>query len=324
MEPATPALAVRKFGSDSELMRHFLAKPGFLAARIDQICTVLFAEMDGNITLSQAELLLLVDRHGPMSQIQLARYAGNDKSTTAYIIRNLETAGRMIRKPCPTDRRISLVHLSDSMRDAMPTLRHAFATLQIRLQHSVPESHSKFISILNSIGQDDQLAAPIWLCDETGTASDLDRAISFLTRRLLQSLQAECVVRTKGLNITLRQFSLLFLLRHRTSVTQGTFSRLFGLDPSTCAVIMKGLEKRGMIAGERSPSDRRERVYTITSLGLKTFPEYYRHVLEAQAFIMRHHSEEQLDLVIETLRQMVRRYNSRLRYPGLVAELLKA
>ncbi|MXP25642.1 MarR family transcriptional regulator [Altererythrobacter indicus] len=324
MKTADPTPTVRHFNSDSELMRHFLAKPGFLAARIDQICTVLFADLCDCVTLSQAELILLIDRFGPMSQIQLARSAGNDKSTTAYIVSNLEKAGRMIRKPSSTDRRVSLVHLSDDMSAEVGQLRSGFETLQQKLQEAAPDTYQQFLTILIKLGCDSETAAPLWLCDAKCTSTDLTVATSFLSRRLLQSLQAECVVRTKGLGITLRQFSLLFLLRHRASVTQGTFSRLFGLDPSTCAVIMNGLEKRGMIAWERSPSDKRERVYTITPLGLKTFPEYYRHVLEAQAFIMRHHSEEELDLVIETLRQMVRRYNSRLRYPGFVSELLEA
>ncbi|RKF21246.1 MarR family transcriptional regulator [Altericroceibacterium spongiae] len=323
MQTALLASEQDTFNSDTELMQQFLYKPGFLAARIDQICTVLFAELTPDVTLPQAELMLLIDRRGAMSQIDLARAAGNDKSTTAYIVSNLEKAGRMIRYSDAKDRRVLLADLSDRARDEMTAIREHFARLQVWLaQGDSAEAHQALISILQNIARDGETAAPPWQRDPSEGAPDLDDATSFLVRRLLQALQAECIARTAGLNVTLRQFSLLFILRHRRSITQGAFSRLFGLDPSTCSVIMRGLEKRGMIGWKRSQTDKRERIYQITELGQQTFPEYYEQVRIAQRWIMRQNSQDDFALMVDQMRRIVRVHNAVLRYPGMVAELI--
>src|SRR3954464_118675 len=72
---------------EQAIMRHFLEKPGFLLARIDQICTSLYGDLSSGETLGQAEFLLLIDSFGVASQVALARAAGVDTSPTVSAAR---------------------------------------------------------------------------------------------------------------------------------------------------------------------------------------------------------------------------------------------
>src|SRR5690625_3315738 len=83
------------------IMRHFVAQPGFLLARIDQICTAIYREIAGEETLAQAELLLLLALLELPDQITLARAAGVDRSTTALILTNLEGRRLVARESHP-------------------------------------------------------------------------------------------------------------------------------------------------------------------------------------------------------------------------------
>src|SRR3954468_10587136 len=84
--------------ADQAIMRHFLDKPGFLLARIDQICTSLYGDLSSGETLAQAEILLLSDALGATPQVALARAAGVDTSTTAYVLANLAARNWVTRR----------------------------------------------------------------------------------------------------------------------------------------------------------------------------------------------------------------------------------
>lgn len=52
----------------------------------------------------------------PLSQRQLAERTRLDKSTLTAMLERLETAGQIVRKPDPKDRRSKLVHLTERNR----------------------------------------------------------------------------------------------------------------------------------------------------------------------------------------------------------------
>ena len=83
----------------------------------------------------------------------------------------------------------------------------------------------------------------------------------------LQLFQAQFIASVRDLNLTPRQLSLLFILSQVPEITQVGFARLFGLDPSTCAVVMRNLARRGLLDSAPSPEDRRARTYRITEAG---------------------------------------------------------
>jgi DNA-binding MarR family transcriptional regulator len=66
-----------------------------------------------NMTLRQAEVLVLLALHGELSQVDLARHMGIEPPTLAGIAVRMEETGWIERSPCRTDRRKKLLRLTD-------------------------------------------------------------------------------------------------------------------------------------------------------------------------------------------------------------------
>ena len=85
------------------------------------------------LSYRQLQILALIEREGPMSQRELSRLAGIDKSPMVGIIDALETAGLALRKRDPEDRRITLIQLTE---EGTALLRRA-ATLALEADKEV-------------------------------------------------------------------------------------------------------------------------------------------------------------------------------------------
>src|SRR5438105_2167806 len=116
--------------ADRAIMRHFLDKPGFLLARIDQICTSLYGDLSSGETLAQAEILLLSDALGATPQVALARAAGIDSSTTAYVLANLAARDWVTRDADESDRRRTVVALTAAGDARIGRITADYARLQ--------------------------------------------------------------------------------------------------------------------------------------------------------------------------------------------------
>lgn len=315
----------RETPSDQSLMALFQTKPGFLLARIDQICTAIFSKLSGSsaifnrVTLSQAELLLLSDRIGPVIQTELARAAGVDTSTTATILNNLQANGLILRQVKKGDRRSCLVSLTPAGRLALPDVSAHFAALQHQLLARIsPEQSGRLTDILQAVALNAAVPAPVWRAACDPASGVLDGALSFLTRRVLQLMQAQFLHDSAGFGLTLRQFSLLFLLSQRGSLTQTEFSRLFGLDPATCGVIMRGPARSGLIVMEPCPHDGRARIARLTDHGADILRTVHPLVDGSDQRVFSTVTTADRDFVVECLRAIVQEHASSLRYPGLI------
>jgi len=307
--------------SDSAIMARFVVKPGFLLARIDQISTSIHGALSDGETLAQAELLLLLDGLGPVPQITLARAAGIDKSTTAYVLDNLQKRGSIDRTPCSDDRRRALVTLTAEGASRIDRIRDDYARLQTDLSAPLdPIDLPRLLALLHKLGSNPMSPAPLWLPACHPAIGVLDGAVSFLCRRVLQLFQAQFVACTAAQKLTLRQFSLLVILAMRESITQVGFARLFGIDPSTCAVILKGLLARGLITAAASPQDRRERIYAITDAGRAILVEVQPHVDRSERLVFRGESAAHIRWMIRQLQAVVHAHSDRLRFPGAIIE----
>jgi DNA-binding MarR family transcriptional regulator len=71
-------------------------------------------------------LLIELERNGPLTQAQLAAASGFEPPTITLSVRQLETAGLVVRRPSATDRRATLVELSEPGRAVLPTVRTAW------------------------------------------------------------------------------------------------------------------------------------------------------------------------------------------------------
>lgn len=308
-----PACATR-------LMAPFLAQPGFLLARIDQICTAIHADFSREDTLAQAEMLLLLDSLDEPDQITLARAAGVDSSTTALILNNLEARDLVMRRNNPRDRRKTLVQLTARGRKRLPAVHEAFRATQACLVEPLDAaSVPRLIDMLRQIGGDPMSPAPLWVPE--GSENDSRAAIvtgspGFLCRRVLQVAQAYFQRETGEMGLTLRQFSLIFLLSRHACLSQIGFARLFGLDPSTCAVIMKNLLARKLLERRTSAEDARERVYSLTPLGRDMLEAAQPCTDRSLQFVFRAMSRGDTRLLVAQFQRIVRAHSARLRFPG--------
>jgi DNA-binding MarR family transcriptional regulator len=74
-------------------------------------------------------LLLELESEGPRTQAQLAAASGYEPPTITLSVRQLETAGLVVRRPSPTDGRATIVELTSEGRSLLPKLRLAWREL---------------------------------------------------------------------------------------------------------------------------------------------------------------------------------------------------
>lgn len=308
--PASPA--------NRALMARFMSRPGFLLARVDQISTALYGDIPAGETLAQAEFLLLLDAIQPVPQIALARAAGVDKSTTAYVLDNLEARGWAQRTADAADRRRAVVALTDAGSQRAARIRADYAELQRQLTGS-PDAASvaRLQALLFRIASNPAGPAPLWTPAEPGSSATLfDHAPSFLCRRALQLFQAQFIVCTRDFSLTPRQYSLLVILSVEPQITQVGFARLFGLDPSTCGVIMRNLASRGLIASGPSAGDRRARAYWITDAGRQMLVDAQPSVDRSERLVFQGETAAEIRWLVRQLQAIVHLHSHRLRFPG--------
>jgi DNA-binding MarR family transcriptional regulator len=301
--------------ADQAIMRHFLEKPGFLLARIDQICTALYGELSSGETLGQAEFLLLIDSFGVAPQVALARAAGVDTSTTAYVLANLAARKWIARRADECDRRRTAIALTADGRARIGRIASDYASLQERLLAPLESrAKAKLLTLLARIATHEAGQAPAF----TPTSGPLNGAASLLCRRALQLFQAQFIASTSAFNLTPRQFSLLFILSRIDGITQVRFARLFGLDPSTCAVIMRNLAKRGLLASAPSPDDRRALDYRLTLAGRETFAGAAPLVDQSERLVFVDVAPEERAWLVRQFQRLVLGHSHRLRFPGAI------
>jgi DNA-binding MarR family transcriptional regulator len=301
-------------------MRRFVSQPGFLLARVNQIYVALHNEVSNGRTPAQAEFLLLLASGGKPDQISLARAAGVDTSTTALVLANLETLGLIAREADPDDRRRSILHLTPSGRRQMAAVREAFLETQSRLIEPLTREAASDVSrMLRHIGANPMSPAPLWIPEDrhAGVGENaVTSSFGFLSRRALQVSEAYFVSCAESLSLTPRQFSALFIVNRVPQLSQVAFSRIFGLDPATCAVIMKNLAKRGLLDRRVSREDRRERLYSLTAAGKRTLDEAQPLVDKSERLVLHALSNAEVRRLVAQLLHLVRAHSARLAFPG--------
>lgn len=304
--------------TDSAIMAVLFRKPGFLLARIDQIVTALHARRRPGTTLAQSELLLLLDRHDAMPQIALARAAGMDKSTVGLVLDNLEARQWIARTICAEDRRRAEISLSARARAGLPAIAADFAALQREvLLPLAAEERERLIDILGGLKVNPRSPAPA-LAAQAQDAGGSEDAPSFLFRRALQHLQACFAALNPGSRVSLRQFALLYVLSRREAITQTGFARLYGLDPATCAVILRALARQGWVAAHRSATDGRERVFCLTEAGRSALVQLQVRADRSQREAFPDLGAAELRVLIGLLRRLVAAHSHHLRFPGTI------
>jgi MarR family transcriptional regulator, lower aerobic nicotinate degradation pathway regulator len=95
-------------------------RPGFLIRRANQIALSIFLEeMDKNapgLTSTQYGALVVLNARGAMTQTQLARLVGIDRSTTALVVGKLEENGYIRRTTAAEDKRRKILEMTEAGR----------------------------------------------------------------------------------------------------------------------------------------------------------------------------------------------------------------
>jgi len=297
-------------------MQSFVSQPGFLLARVNQIYVALHNDVSHGETPAQAEFLLLLANSEKPDQASLARSAGMDTSTTTLVLDNLEARGLVARESDPDDRRRCVVSLTTAGRKQVGNTRAAFMETQSRLVSPLSQgSVGHFVQMLQQIGADPDTPAPVWLPQE-GTAERVAHSPGFLCRRALQVCEAYFLDCTASLNLTPRQYSVLFIVNRHPGLSQAAFARIFGLDPATCAVIMKNLATRRLLDRKISSRDRRERLYSLTAAGEQALRAARPLVDKSERLILRGLSRTQARELVSRLQAIVKAHSRRLAFPG--------
>ncbi|QLY33697.1 MarR family winged helix-turn-helix transcriptional regulator [Nocardia huaxiensis] len=77
----------------------------------------------------QEALLLELDRTGPMIQAQLSGALGCEPPSVTLMTRKLEASGHIRRSPAPTDKRASIVELTDSGKELAERVKELWCDL---------------------------------------------------------------------------------------------------------------------------------------------------------------------------------------------------
>jgi DNA-binding MarR family transcriptional regulator len=304
-----------------QVMQSFVGQPGFILARVNQIYVALHNEVSMGETPAQAEFLLLLASSAKPDQISLARAAGVDTSTTTLVLDNLQARGLVTRGSDPEDRRRFILRLTAAGRRQVESTRDAFLETQSRLVKPLKQADvTQLIQILHEIGTHPESPAPAWLPEQRPTAAGGNLVTSspgFLCRRALQMCEAYFIACTASLSLTPRQYSVLFIVNRHPRLSQAAFSRIFGLDPATSAVIMKNLAARGLLDRKVSNEDRRERLYSLTAAGRSALEEAKPLVDKSERMVLQDLSKTQVRELVAQLQAIVTAHSQRLAFPGV-------
>lgn len=143
----------------------------------------------------------------------------------------------------------------------------------------------------------------------------LYRRPGFMLRRAHQIAVALFLAETGALRITTTQFGILHLLRHEPGLDQISVAKLLGLDRSTTGMVLKSLERRGLIGRSVGTRDRRKRTLVLTSEGetmLKRLKAPARRTVERQLSPFSPRERRQFLAMLE---KYTRTFNGRTRVP---------
>ena len=92
------------------------------------------------ITMQQAALLLLANRHGGHVAGRLARPLGTDAAGLTRLVDRLEAKGLVVRESSPQDRRAIVIQLTEAGRALLPGLVAAFRGVQAQALEGLSEA----------------------------------------------------------------------------------------------------------------------------------------------------------------------------------------
>jgi DNA-binding MarR family transcriptional regulator len=117
-------------------------RPGFMLRRAHQVAVSVFLEETAElgVTTTQYGVLYLLGKRGGLDQASVARLLGLDRSTTALVVRKLESRGLVERSVDAADRRRHCLVLTEEGAGVLQQLRTHAAAARARLLQPLDET----------------------------------------------------------------------------------------------------------------------------------------------------------------------------------------
>lgn len=106
-------------------------------------------------------------------------------------------------------------------------------------------------------------------------------------------------------HVTLRQFVVLAAVDEQAGRTQTDLVRITGIDRSTLADMMGRMEKKGLIAREKSADDKRAKFVRLTGKGRGRLTEAAPHAIAADAALLDAMPKNKRRAFLDTLAGLV-------------------
>lgn len=105
--------------------------------------------------------------------------------------------------------------------------------------------------------------------------------------------------------VTPRQFGALLILEKAEDLDQKRLAELLYVDQTNIAMIIRGLEKKGLVQRRTAPSDRRRRVVSLTSRGRSTMKSIKRKARRVDEELLQPLNQRERRQLISLLEKLV-------------------
>ncbi|RJG22702.1 MarR family winged helix-turn-helix transcriptional regulator, partial [Massilia cavernae] len=231
-----------------ESLAYLYSRVPFQIQRAYQIASALFAQQQGTlpITPAQLQILRLLDEHGPMVQTELSNLAATDKSTAGLVLTNLLKRHLVERHTDPEDRRRKRVMITASGQAALATAKAE----QIKAEDILFEGMQT--------GQREQLMG---LLARVAGEQSVQCTASWLMRRCLQAVEALLSDEAGLFGLTLRQFCALHVVFCHPGIGEPAIRKLLGYEITNAALVVGLLHEKSLVSARPGSSASRKRYY---------------------------------------------------------------
>ena len=151
---------------------------------------------------------------------------------------------------------------------------------------------------------------------EAGAAFDNVRAMpGHLLRRCQQIAVSIFLQECRGFDLTPPQFAVLTALARSGPLDQVRLAGFVALDRTTVSVVVRKLERRGLVKRQISETDRRSKLIRVTGSGRHLLADVYPRVEQAQQRMLAPLSEAERRALIAILQKMAHLNNEESRAP---------
>jgi DNA-binding MarR family transcriptional regulator len=136
------------------------------------------------------------------------------------------------------------------------------------------------------------------------TGSDLSHEVEFLLAKASGVCSERANLLLRDYNLKVRSYSVLSLACSNSSPSQRELAEFLRLDPSQIVALVDDLERRGAVARQPDPQDRRSNVIVATDEGRRIFDQAAAATREARRMSLAALSDTEVDALRTMLRKI--------------------